>query len=215
MNNFQLNPRSVVTNLMILNAVIFAAQFFSPSLNAEITRLGGLHYWESTNFYPSQLVTYMFLHGSFEHFFFNMFALWMFGRTIEYDLGSKRFLTYYMITGIGAGVLNLVANYFEISYLAQSYNMTSYIQDLTTIGASGAIFGVLLAFGMIHPNERLLLLFPPIPIKAKYFVMMYGALELVLGFTSNGNIAHFAHLGGMLFGFILLKYWKAKHKIYF
>lgn len=221
MNQFQWNPRSVVNNLIMMNAVVFLAQFLSPRLDAQMTEYLGLHAFESIYFYPHQLITYMFLHGSFSHIFFNMFALWMFGRILEYDLGGKRFLIYYMITGIGAGVLNMLVNWWEIGSLATQYAMsdpaglTHYINNTVTIGASGAVFGVLLAFGMIHPNDRIMLLIPPIPIKAKYFVIIYGLLEIYLGLTSNGNIAHFAHVGGMIFGFILLRYWKASRKIFF
>lgn len=205
----------------MMNAVVFLAQFLSSKLDSQMTEYLGLHAFESIYFYPHQVITYMFLHGSFSHLFFNMFALWMFGRVLEYDLGSKRFLTYYLLTGIGAGLLNMLVNWIEINSLTAQYAMSdpaglqSYINSTVTIGASGAVFGILLGFGLMHPNDRLMLLIPPIPIKAKYFVIIYGLLELYLGFTSSGNIAHFAHVGGMIFGFILLKYWKAKHKVYF
>lgn len=221
MINNQWSTRSVVNNLIMLNVVVFLAQWISPKLDAQLTQYLGLHFWESINFYPHQIITYMFLHGSLSHLFFNMFALWMFGRILEWDLGPKRFLIYYMVTGIGAGILNLGVNWIEFSSLYNTYgndpNLIHHINNSVTIGASGAVFGVLLAFGMIHPNERIMLLIPPMPIKAKYFVIIYGVLELVLGVTQYGtsNIAHFAHLGGMLFGFILLKYWKSSGKIYF
>lgn len=137
----------------------------------------------------------MFLHGSFTHILFNLFALWMFGQAIENLWGTKKFVFYYFATGIGAGILQLILS------------MTSNI----VIGASGAVFGILLAFGMTFPNREIMLLIPPIPIKAKYFVIIYGALELFSGIsgTSTG-IAHFAHLGGMIVGFVIIKYWQSK-----
>ena len=169
----------------------------------------------------------MFLHGSLTHLFMNMFALWMFGRALEYTLGSKRFLTYYMVTGIGAGLLQMAVGWIEIARLqaiAQEMGgLTPYMQsvimqraNVLTIGASGAVFGVLLAFGMMYPNSIIMLLIPPIPIKAKYFVIGYGVIELLLGVVgSRSGIAHFAHVGGMIFGFFLLYYWKKRGKIYY
>lgn len=200
MNNFQF--RSVVSNLIMLNVVMFAITMLMPQYGVWIEQNLALWYPASPMFSPIQLVSYMFLHAGFGHIFFNMFALWMFGRQLEYDLGSARFLAYYMITGVGAGILNLV-----VMGLTGDYGVT--------VGASGAVFGILLGFGMLHPNERLLLLIPPMPIKAKYFVMIYGAIELYEGFAVSDNVAHFAHLGGMLFGIILLLYWRARRKIRF
>ena len=146
----------------------------------------------------------MFLHGSFDHLFFNMFALWMFGRQLESEIGGKRFLTFYLITGIGAALFNM--GVMEIEFFGSSQRLYAL-----TVGASGAIFGILLAFGLMHPNDRIMLLIPPIPMKAKYFVMGYGAIELGLGFINSGDsIAHFAHIGGMFWGWLLLAYWKKK-----
>ena len=173
------------------------------------------------------------MHGSIGHIFFNMFALWMFGKVLEQVWGGKRFLIYYFVTGLGAVFLHMLVNHFEIASamkeVAEAYKINDFDEQIVrqlvqsgdplahrvgvglyvpTVGASGAVFGVLLAFGMLFPNTRLMLLFPPIPIKAKYFVIGYGVLELYLGITqSESNIAHFAHLGGMLFGFLLIKYW--------
>lgn len=203
MNPLNWNPRSVVTNLLMLNALLFLAQTLYPNINIMLVSHLGLFPISSGYFYPHQLVTYMFLHGGFSHLFFNMFALWMFGSRVEYDLGAKRFLTYYMITGIGAGVLSLLVN------------VITGDPSGVTIGASGGVFGILLAYGMMHPNDRILLLIPPIPMKAKYFVIGYGLIELFSGFQANDNIAHFAHVGGMLFGIVLLLYWKKSGKIYF
>ena len=220
MNNLQWSAKSVVNNLLMLNAVMFLAQFLSPKLDAQMTQYLGLHFIQSSNFRIHQLVTYMFLHGNFSHLFFNMFALWMFGRITEWDLGAKRFLIYYMVTGIGAGLINMGYTSFQYHQLIQQYgmndpNLQHYINSSVTIGASGAVFGILLSFGMMHPNERIMLLIPPIPMKAKYFVIGYGVLKLFMGVSANDNVAHFAHLGGIIFGIAMLLYWKKTGKIYF
>lgn len=195
--------RSVVSNLIMLNAVLFLVTALMPQYEHMVVMNLGLWSLNSGVFEPWQLVSYMFLHGGFSHLFFNMFALYMFGRQLEYDLGQKRFLAYYMITGVGAGVLNLLTMHFMNEFGV-------------TVGASGAVFGVLLAFGVLHPNERIMLLIPPIPLKAKWFVIGYGVLELGMGVANNGdNVAHFAHLGGMFFGLILLYYWRARRAIRF
>jgi membrane associated rhomboid family serine protease len=172
-----------------------------------------------------------------------MFALYMFGRVLESVWGPKRFLTFYLVTGVGAAFLHTVVNFIEyesvVSKLSpdvveqiklNGYNLWAegktysdplmsklvMILNTPTVGASGAVFGILLGFGMLFPNTQLMLLFPPIPIKAKYFVMGYGAIELFLGISQPGsNIAHFAHLGGMLFGFILIKYWNKNSKKFY
>lgn len=218
---FQTPP--VVKNLIIINVLFFLATSLLPNgLGNMIGDNLALYFWESENFHLYQLVTHMFLHADITHLFFNMFAFWMFGRILEYDLGSKRFLTYYLITGIGAALLFMCVNWLNITierggmpagYMTQSlFNMI----NTPMVGASGAVFGVLLAFGMLHPNSEIMLLIPPIPIKAKYFVIGYGVIELVLGFlNSGGNVAHFAHVGGMLWGFILLRYWKSKGRIFY
>lgn len=210
----------VVLNLMIINLLVFLAQSVLPYAQQEwIIENLSLFFWQSSYFKPHQLVTHMFLHANFTHIFMNMFALWMFGRTLEYDLGSKRFLTYYMICGVGAALFNLGVTWIEISNLQHA---TGAAHELMTrintpmLGASGAIFGVLLAFGMMHPNALIIMLIPPIPIKAKYFVIGYGLLELFLGVSGmEAGVAHFAHVGGMVFGFFLLRHWRKKGKIYY
>ena len=212
----------VVLNLIIINALMLLATELLPVGNRIVGALA-LFNVESPLFHSYQLVTYMFLHGGFSHLFFNMFALWMFGRTLEYELGSKRFLFYYMVTGVGAGLLQLGVTWIEVSSLADgvaSGTVSPYVLQsrihAVTIGASGAVFGVLLAFGMMHPNSMIMLLIPPIPIKAKYFVIGYGLLELYLGMSgSQSGVAHFAHVGGMLWGWLLLRYWKKTGKIYY
>ncbi|MCB0402071.1 MAG: rhomboid family intramembrane serine protease [Flavobacteriales bacterium] len=232
------NIPPVVKNLLIINGLFFLATIlFGNQLN--LTEYLGLHYWKSPGFYPHQLVTYMFMHSNvdFTHILFNMFAVWMFGRILEQVWGGKRFLIYYMVTGIGAGIIQLVVAHIRLMPLydalppeaidmvmQEGYGVIAsgqnYVDPMlgsfnalingTTVGASGAVFGILLAFGILFPNTELMLLFPPIPIKAKWFVIGYGALELIMGFANNpnDNVAHFAHLGGMLFGFILIKVWK-------
>ncbi|MCC8035810.1 MAG: rhomboid family intramembrane serine protease [Rikenellaceae bacterium] len=199
----QFSTPPVVKNLLIINALFFLAVYALPD-NAKIWLYANLSLFPigSRLFMPHQLVSYMFMHAGFEHFFFNMFALWMFGRVLEYDLGSRRFLIFYMACGVGAGLIQLAVNMM--------------VPAGPTVGASGAIFGILLGFGMLHPNSIIMLLIPPIPMKAKYFVIIYGALELWLGVSGRmDNIAHFAHLGGMVWGFLLLWWWKKKGKLYY
>ncbi|MFI3298496.1 MAG: rhomboid family intramembrane serine protease [Rikenellaceae bacterium] len=191
-----------MSNLLMLNIVVLMLMSFVPQTLPYIDRYMALYPWESPMFGVWQLVTYMFVHANFSHLFFNMFALWMFGRQLEYDLGAKRFLLYYLLTGVGAGVLNLA-----VMSLTGDYGLT--------VGASGAVYGILLAFGVLHPNVPLYLFFIPAPIKAKYFVIGYGVLELLQGLMVSDNVAHFAHLGGMLFGFVLLYTWKLQRKIHF
>lgn len=217
----------VVKNLIIINGLLFLAGMILPNgLGDMLVNKFGLYFWESENFRSYQIVTHMFLHANMPHLLMNMFALWMFGRVLEYDMGSKRFLTYYMITGIGAAFLHLGVSWIEIANIkaaaaemgANPYALSMLASriNVVTIGASGAVFGVLLAFGMLHPNSIIMLIIPPIPIKAKYFVIGYGVIELTLGVSnSGGNIAHFAHVGGMLFGYILLRWWKHKRTIYY
>lgn len=148
-----------------------------------------------------QIVSYSFLHGNFMHLFFNMFALWMFGIQIEQLWGARRITVYYFVCVIGAAIIQLIVNGVPES-------IEEYVP---TIGASGGVFGILLAFGMMFPNQRLFLLFPPIPVKAKWVVIAYGVLELLLGVTgTQTTVAHFAHLGGMLFGLLLIQYWRGR-----
>ena len=196
----------VVLNLIIINALMLLATELLPVGNRIVGALA-LFNVESPLFHSYQLVTYMFLHGGFSHLFFNMFALWMFGRTLEYELGSKRFLTYYMVCGVGAGVLQLLVGWLEYRY----GNVGMMALMVPTVGASGAVFGLLLAFGVMHPNAVIMLLIPPIPMKAKWFVVVYGVIELFFGISGRmDGVAHFAHVGGMLWGFLLLYYWKHK-----
>jgi len=215
----------IVKNLLIINILVFMAQELLP-FGDQITRNLALYYWESPNFGIWQYVTHMFCHGNLSHLFFNMFALWMFGRILEYDLGSKRFLLFYMLSGIGAGILYSCVNWLEIQAIMSRAETLAAITpgaaeklwrlvNIPVVGASGAIYGVLLGFGMLHPNSVIMLMIPPIPLKAKYFVIIFMVLELFLGLRGGDGVAHFAHVTGMVSAFILLKYWKAKGKIYY
>jgi membrane associated rhomboid family serine protease len=275
--SFRILP-PVIKNLLIINVLLYLLSFALASQGIDLTDILGLHFPESEKFRPYQIVTYMFMHAFIDpggeiiisHIFFNMFALWMFGNVLENFWGSKRFLIFYMATGIGAALiymgylgiqyfqlhaaidifianpspesyLELMRNHFGSFLNISSVNNNiqtfvaewsghvsepryldiglSYINELLQakvnipmVGASGAVFGVLLAFGMLFPNTELYLMFIPIPIKAKFAVILYGVIELVSGIAqiSGDNVAHFAHLGGMLFGFILIKYWQKK-----
>ena len=214
----------VVKNLLIINVLLYLATFTMNRFQIDLTDYLGLHFFKASDFKPYQLITYMFMHGNFEHLFFNMFALWMFGNTLENIWGSKRFLLFYMLCGIGAGLCQEVVQYIQYATSLAQYDnvsfgngqlisMADYLNLLNTVGASGAIYGLLLAFGMMFPNSMIYLYFF-VPIKAKWFVIGYAVIELVSGFIGGGNVAHFAHLGGMLFGLILILVWKKKGKLY-
>ena len=192
----------VVKNLIVINVLAFMATTLLP-VGRQILSYGALYWFESPFYHSYQFITYLFLHGGFEHLFFNMFALWMFGRTLEYELGSRRFLIYYLVCGIGAALIQLATVWFTGEI---------YVQ---LIGASGAVMGLLLAFGVLHPNAVIMLLIPPIPMKAKWFVIIYGVIELFSGWRGIGNVAHFAHVGGMLWGLALLWWWRRQGKIRF
>ncbi len=266
---------TVVKNLLIINGLFFLATIvLDTSFRLDLTKILGLHFIGATDFKPYQFVTYMFMHGGIWHIFFNMFALWMFGNAIENVWGPSRFLTYYMVTGIGAGIVYTIWIYFQMAPVLSDINLFLETRDLAVlseftsshtfrlhessgpiwqeflqfqrhirmlsvqpsnpeamqgvlnflaeykafymnqsvvVGASGAVFGILLAFGMMFPNSIIYLYFA-IPIKAKYFVIIFGAFELFEGVMNRpgNNIAHFAHLGGMLFGYLMILYWKKK-----
>lgn len=215
---------TVVKNLLIINVLFFLATIAMESaFRINLSDYLGLHYIGASDFQPYQLVTYMFMHGSFSHLFFNMFALWMFGNTLENIWGPNKFLMFYFVCGIGAGLIQELVQYVYYMTELQHYNsviyngfsipMSQYLNLLTTVGASGAVYGILLAFGMMFPNSTLYIYFA-IPIKAKWFVLIYGVIELWAGLNGTDNVAHFAHLGGMLFGLILIIYWKKKGKLY-
>ncbi len=226
---FASNIPPVTLNLLIINALLLLASFvfIQTGIFPDFNQYLGLHYFKSEQFNALQLISYMFVHADLSHLFFNMFSLFMFGRTLEQVWGAKRFLTYYLVTGIGAGLIQELVWWYQISdFLSQDViqmNGLAFSQSLfatrqlemfynsfLTVGASGAVFGILLAFGMTFPNARLFLLFIPYPIKAKYMMIAYGVIELFMGVSNfqGDNVAHFAHLGGMIFGYILIRIWK-------
>ena len=207
-------------NLLVINILAYAATWVLKGSGVDLNGLLGLHFFLASEFHVYQFLTYMFLHGSFTHILFNMFALWMFGSVIERVWGPKKFLFYYIVCGVGAGIVQELVQYG--SYMAQGLaayqyvnmggaqiSMDSYINLWTTIGASGAVYGILLAFGMIFPNERLFIIPFPFPIKAKWLIVGYIAIELFSAMSGPGDgVAHMAHLGGMLFGYLLIRYWR-------
>lgn len=192
-----MNSLSPITRTLIYaNVGVFLIQLLSGD---EILYRFALWPWGTPLFHFWQLVSYGFLHGGLTHLFFNMFALYMFGSEIERELGTRRYLIYYFASVVGAAVMHLLVTHLMGGLL------------LPTVGASGGVFGLLLAFGMFFPQRRILLLIPPIPMKAWVFVTLYGLIELAMGVFGTGQgVAHFAHLGGMLAGFLLLTYWKQR-----
>lgn len=228
MGGFQTIP-PVIKNLVILNALVyFAQQVFGNNGPYGVINLFALHDVHSVYFKPHQLVTHMFMHGSFTHLLFNMFALWMFGSILENLWGSKRFLIFYMLCGLGAAFLHLGTLYFEMKDVMAAFHQLpagqqesllydpNFKVNTPTVGASGAVFGCLAAFGYLFPNSLIYLYFF-IPIKAKWFVIFYAALELWLGVSNSAgdNVAHWAHLGGALVGFLLVFYWNRKNRRHF
>ena len=215
----------VTLNLIIVNFIVWLAALTLPKIaGINLNYWLGLHYFAADDFNVVQLITYMFLHDTsgIEHIFFNMFAVFMFGPILEQTWGPKRFLFYYIICGIGAGLIQEgvqyiqyvteLSHYAEVNIGSAIIPMEQYLNMMTTVGASGAVYAILLAFGMLYPNNKLFIFPLPFPIKAKFFVIGYAAIELWSGFANNpgDNVAHFAHLGGMLFGLILILYWRKK-----
>ena len=213
---------TITKNLLILNGIAFLASLVLEMRGIRLNDIGGLHFFMANDFHMYQLVTYLFLHANFMHILSNMFGLWMFGSVIENVWGPKKFLFYYISCGIGAGILQELAQfgsfYYTIASQMPGVGFTDILQigaqygqvlnTWTTIGASGAVYAILLAFGMIFPNERIFIFPLPVPIKAKWFVCGYAAIELFMAVNSSGDgVAHMAHLGGMLFGFLMIRYW--------
>ncbi len=222
----------ITKNLLIINILFYLAILALERNGIDLSNLLGLHFLLADNFHPWQLFTYMFMHASVEHVFFNMFALWMFGRIIEQTLGQKRFLTLYVVCGVGAGLCQEIAQYvhylqldiMQLPYSGNAGNMvdvvmlegfdrpvllSSYLDAWATVGASGAVYGILLAFGMLYPNDKMFIIPIPVPIKAKYLIAGYALIELLSTMGGRGdNVAHVAHLGGMLFAIGLILYWK-------
>ncbi len=237
------NLPPVTKNLLIINTIIWAAlNLFNHATVEHVLDIGALHYFSSEHFLPSQLLTYMFMHESFTHLFFNMFALFMFGGIIEQVMGSKRFLFYYISCGIGAALIQegvfaiMVSNIsgklspemlYEVKTngaeaLSQGMNFImpaaaklNTLINVATLGASGAIYGILLAFGFIFPKRPIYLMFIPVPIQARWMVLGYGVIELLQAMNNNpgDNVAHLAHLGGMIFGLLMLIWWRRKKVI--
>jgi membrane associated rhomboid family serine protease len=202
------NLPPITKALLLANGVLFLLQqvlgnvTFEPFMLWPLDAAGFDAFSPGRNFLPWQLLTYGFLHGSFAHALFNMLALLMFGAPLEYTWGNRRFLTFYLVCVAGAGVCQLFVASWTAWQGGQSY---------PTVGASGGVFGLLLAYGMLFPNQRVMLLIPPIPMKARTLVIVYGAIELLLGFSGwQPGVAHFAHLGGMLFGWLLIRYWRGQ-----
>lgn len=238
MNNINLPP--AVKNLLIINVLFFAAKLVLANIGmADLDLLFGVYYFDSSLFSVWQLLTYMFMHVNFLHLFSNMFALFMFGGLLENRWGAKRFINFYLITALGAVALQMAVQAYEVYHITgtvfnnpitdlrhqnnmivgninipglsqQQSNTLLGIYGGPMMGASGAVFGILVAFGMLYPNVELMMLFIPVPVKAKYFVIGYIVLELFSGVARvpGDSVAHFAHLGGALLGFILVKLWK-------
>ena len=235
------NLPPVVKNLLIINVLFFLATAVFEAQGISLYDILGMHYPASPLFRPLQLVSYMFMHGGFAHLFFNMFMLIIFGPVLERMWGPKRFLTFYFVTGIGAVLLYVLVGWFEFQTILDTIDPNEkaaidqlfaegqvgfstqtgkeYVQYLAMpmVGASGALFGILVAFGFLFPNTELIFLLFPVPVKAKYFIQFMILLELYLGVMqfSGDNVAHFAHLGGALIGFILLKYWQKSRNTFF
>ncbi len=213
----------VVKHLLLMNVILFfgtqlaLGDVGNMEANQLINADNSEYFWEwkryilalfmpgSAYFQPYQIISHMFMHADITHLFFNMFAVFMFGPPLENLWGPKRFLIFYFVAGLGALILHLLVVYFEIHY----FGANPLRANIPMLGASGAVFGLLAGFGMKFPNSTIMLLIPPIPMKAKYFVLIYAGLELFLGIGGfNTGVAHFAHLGGALFGFLLILFWR-------
>ncbi|MFV0196352.1 rhomboid family intramembrane serine protease [Empedobacter falsenii] len=232
----------ITKNLLIINGLFFLATFVFNAKGIDLRVILGAFYPESPNFNFWQILTHMFMHADFTHILFNMFALWMFGSVVEQTFGPKKFITLYLLAGLGGFILFNLVNYFQVEQLKEiiqsqgiglgqiydaaklsmqgAYHTNAVIQSSQSassiltyfvtpmVGASGAIYGLLLAFAVLYPNEKLMLIFFPVPIKAKYFIPIMVLIEFYMGYQNIGNVAHFAHLGGGLIGFLLARKWK-------
>lgn len=204
---FRITP--IVKHFIIINVIMFVLTLLAENFMLEKF---ALFYFNSPFFKPYQLISYIFMHGGFMHILFNMYSLYIFGSVLEGVWGGKKFFIYYMVTGIGAALFHLFITYLRI----ESGVLDPYLASIIPmVGASGAIYGLLLAYGVLFPNNVLTLFFPPVSLKAKYMVFVFGGLEFLLGLGgSSDGVAHFAHLGGMLFGFVILMIWKRGNKLY-
>ncbi|HPV88401.1 MAG TPA: rhomboid family intramembrane serine protease [Bacteroidales bacterium] len=220
---FFANIPLVIRNIIIINVFMLILTMINREF---MLQRFALFYPASQHFRPWQIVTHIFMHGNFAHLLFNMYALWMFGSVLEHLWGPKKFLLYYLVTGLGAAAIHMGVQWIEAALLVKNINqngieaigaLTNYriLMNTPTVGASGAVYGILLAYGLLFPNNKLQIIFLPVVLKAKYFVIIFAVIELILGLVGGGNIAHFAHLGGMIFGFILIRYWKKRNRLYY
>ena len=196
---FMSNVPKAVKHIILINVLMLVLTYLNNPLMSKWFALNPITFlWK-----PWQLVTYMFMHGGLGHLFFNMYTLFIFGSVLENVWGTKKFLTFYFVTGIGAALVNI-----GVQYLTGSFALT--------VGASGAIYGILMGYAMLYPDSMLTLIFPPVSMKAKWFVLIFAGIELLLGISNNpaDNVAHFAHLGGLVFAFLLIMFWKKKHRLY-
>ena len=218
---------AVTRNLIIVNLLCFMAMLALGKTGVvDLNSLFGLHFFLATDFHVYQLITYMFMHGGWEHIILNMFMLWMFGSVMERVWGPRRFIAYYLFCGVGAGLMQEIAQFVQFYVISSDagYGFSQLLQVAaandsalrlwTTVGASGAIYGLLLGYAMLFPDSVMTLIFPPISLKAKWFVLIFAAIELVMGLSGGDGVAHFAHLGGMLFGLILILIWRKGQKMY-
>ena len=208
------NIPKVTRNLLIINIVFFVFTIISEDF---MIRTFAMFFPASPLFRPWQVLTHMFMHGGFWHLFFNMYSLWMFGSLIEKQIGLKKFITFYFICGLGAAAMHTGVEYINAGALLAASNNAAYTQLLYTpvLGASGAIYGLLIGFAMIYPDAKLTLIFPPITLGVKWWVGIFIAIELFTGITGTAmGIAHFAHLGGALLGFLLMLFWKKSHRLW-
>jgi membrane associated rhomboid family serine protease len=218
----------ITKNLIIANFIVWLACTILPIGDA-IREYGMLYWVGSEKFHAYQFFTHMFMHADFSHMFFNMFSLWMFGRMLEIDLGPKRYIIFYLVSALGASMMQMGVAYIEwlsvkarLVETAAAYGVSAaqlanqVFTGYAMLGASGAVMAVMMSFGVMHPNNMVMLMFPPIPMKAKWLVVIFIVIEFLAGVQGpTDGVAHFAHLGGMLWGWLLLRYWKKTHQIYY
>ena len=219
-DSFRYNTPPVVKNIILINVVVSLFTYFTGDF---MYKYFALYYVESELFSPYQIISHMFMHGGFWHLFFNMYTLYFFGRVLEERWGAKKFLIFYFVTGLGAALVHTGVEWIQMHHWMGQVAEGSMaaqakihaLKMTPTVGASGAIYGVLMGYAMLYPDSIMTLVFPPISMKAKWFVLIFAAIELLTGVTgTGGGIAHFAHLGGLIFGFLLIMYWKKKRTLY-
>ncbi len=214
-NNFISQIPTVTKNLLAINILMFIATLINENF---MVANFAMFYPASPFFKPWQILTHMFMHGGFWHIFFNMYSLLMFGSILERSLGPKKFLIFYFVTGLGAVALHTGVEWMQARVFIANGAVNAYQALLMTptLGASGAIYGVLIGFAMLYPQAQLMLIFPPIPVKAKWLVVIFAVIELFSGINGiQDGVAHFAHLGGMLFGWLLIRWWRKHGKLYY